>query len=899
MTDEEKESQLDADIMQSRADIEEALRAAGKPILSELPIEFVPPPVSSPHDTVFDLDLTILENENTAPTPSAITEMPAPASTKEPVGPADSQRVQDSENARLRQELQQANAHLANLRDENRQLRIDQEESRKASAQTGRLRHELSETEITLSQERSKIRTLRAALGDMENQQRSLAQERRNLAEQIQQYQQEIHQQAGELDRTRAEHAMYQERTGREMADLNQQVERLTGDRQTLKETCNRLRHEYETCQAQAAEEAAHLTDQLDELRKADDGLRQTIRRLNEEILAAKAKADQLPEMTQKLETLQAQLAQTQELLRQERLSDSALNQEIERLRAVALEHEHLKETLQSHIQQYKQTHQEELHAESVVLREQFEQERRILAEQIDQARQEKQKLTEEIERLGAEQSDYQEHADRRMADLTQQIEHLTDDRSRLQQEYDRQHHEYEAYQTQADGQIAHLTDQLDELRTGDDGLRQTIRRLNEEIMAANTKAQQLAEIMQKLETVQAELTQTRELLVQERQTGITHKQEIERLKASVTEQERLKETLQSQFQMQQAHERTLLAESAVLREQFEQERLTLAGQLEQALLEKQRIQNGFEKLRSEYLEYRNQISEKTAELQRQIDQLMKDYQTLKAAHEQTLAVVHERNDLRVRLKEFLTRQDELTAELTAVQNQLHQAQEAHKDQLKAVQKQYRDALSQNEHHKEELSVLQTQLEQAAQNARHYRHKAEQFDAVQAFLQEARQDLELVQDEITPVQEERIPSQAHPETTFAQPQAVSQDELAPRPDETMDAAETDAVPSIPAFNLAEQILAEHRRSVSSRRQRIKPAETAVKHEAIRQVVQYYVQTVAVPSEADHRPIELAAASANDASLSPFQRELLEEIIQRDIELLSEKSYHRKAFLMTS
>ncbi|MCI0499369.1 MAG: hypothetical protein L0Y36_06790, partial [Planctomycetales bacterium] len=426
------------------------------------------------------------------------------------------------------------------------------------------------------------------------------------------------------------------------------------------------------------------------------------------------------------------------------------------------------------------------------------------------------------------------------------------------------------------------LIEQIDELRKGDEGLRRTIGRLNEEIRTARTQAEVLPEMTEKLETLHAELAQTQQLLSEEHQSKLALNQEMEHLQAAADENARQKETLQ--------------AESAVLRDQFEQERRDITGQLEHVLLEKQRIQTGFEKLRAEYSEYHSHVCTEKTELQQQIAQLTGEHQALKEANTQLSSLIEERNNLQNRLNEYRVRQDELAAELTALRNRLDEDLQSHNLRLEYIQKQHQNTLAQNEHLTNTLSAIRKQLEEAAQTAQHHRYKAELFDAAQAFWQKTLQEIEHPQEQFA---EAPIPEDAHPQETPLQPEPVQPEELTTPSDETAAHEASDAAQQIPMFNLAEQILAEHRRPVSARRQRIEPAEAAGRHEAIRQVVEHYVCPAAAASEKPHEPAGFSFDFADDNTLSPFQRELLEEIIQKDVERLSETATHRKALLMTS
>ena len=95
---------------------------------------------------------------------------------------------------------------------------------------------------------------------------------------------------------------------------------------------------------------------------------------------------------------------------------------------------------------------------------------------------------------------------------------------------------------------------------------------------------------------------------------------------------------------------------------------------------------------------------------------------------------------------------------------------------------------------------------------------------------------------------------------------------------------------IPVFNLAEQIMEEHRRSVANRRQRLEPvSSTSPRGKSIKRVVQQYVGSVGpVPIAAD-RKTSIDHHPWAGQSLTPFQQEILEEIVRKDMECYSYKN----------
>ncbi|HOL32731.1 MAG TPA: hypothetical protein PK052_12210, partial [Anaerohalosphaeraceae bacterium] len=112
MRNEKNDISLDADILQSKADIQAALRAAGKSVLNETPAVQGEASISS-QDTLLGIDLSSLEDQqedSSASKDPQIPDMSAPAST-EMASPSDEliQTLEDldRENKQLKEQMQQ------------------------------------------------------------------------------------------------------------------------------------------------------------------------------------------------------------------------------------------------------------------------------------------------------------------------------------------------------------------------------------------------------------------------------------------------------------------------------------------------------------------------------------------------------------------------------------------------------------------------------------------------------------------------------------------------------------------------------------------------------------------------------------------------------------------------
>jgi len=77
-------------------------------------------------------------------------------------------------------------------------------------------------------------------------------------------------------------------------------------------------------------------------------------------------------------------------------------------------------------------------------------------------------------------------------------------------------------------------------------------------------------------------------------------------------------------------------------------------------------------------------------------------------------------------------------------------------------------------------------------------------------------------------------------------------------------------------------LSEHRRSTASRRKRIEPVASKTKETSVKNVVKQYIAEPVTTGRMEPERTDLGHNLWDDNSLTLFQQELLQEIIQRDI-----------------
>ena len=221
-SDEKNDRDLDADILQGKADILKALRAAGKPVSNESDS-----PSAEPNkDSVDDLDIIdtnddeqiltepgsdediswpeeaeILSESNSTEEPElTIVET---SEISDPVSPSEEHKSAPQPDVRRLQ------SRIAALTEENERLNADLRDHIQDTNQTQRLRFELSQIEVSLSRERSSARMLETKLNEVESLKLLLEQDCQALSEKIETLGAEKQQLSEKFNGLQTEHADY------------------------------------------------------------------------------------------------------------------------------------------------------------------------------------------------------------------------------------------------------------------------------------------------------------------------------------------------------------------------------------------------------------------------------------------------------------------------------------------------------------------------------------------------------------------------------------------------------------------------------------------------------------------------------------------------------------------
>ena len=760
MSDENKDRDLDADILQGKADILEALRAAGKAVPNE-------PDTGSDElveESLDDLDILDIKDDETGivypeevgpdeailqPSEGETAEsIPAgvisfeetqqnngsaevpETPTAESIDTSETPAASDGHKKTFQRDVRQLESRISTLMEENERLNADLKDHFQTASQTQRLRFELSETEVALSRERSNIRMLETKLNEIEGLKALLEQDCHSLSEKLEALEQEKQQLSDNFKNLHNEHSDYREKTGREVVDLNKQIERMTDDSDVLKNNLSKLRQELENSQAEARSGIEQLTQQRDALGQEKDSLQQTTSELNQQISGLREKEDALSQLQQQFESVQQELNETQSMLSQEQNLCTELKQDIEKLRATSEENDNVQQQLRVDTESYKSEAQH-LNAELSALREKFEQERGGFSERIGQMSQEKQELQDALEQTRAELAGAQEQGSQDVNSLNEQIQQLSSESNALKETYEQIRHEYEAHQTQTEGEIAHLAEEREMLQNETDLLRCSLSELQQEA---------------------------------------------------------------------EAH-----------------------------------------KLNAEALSHARQ----------QIEHLSTEHQKFKELHEQTSSAAEENEMLQKHVAELQTQKGELAETLSGLREQFDHTQTSKQAQFDEFQKQ----------------------------ADQFEQQLKCLDEMRVSLQQSQDESARLRDGNEELHEKLVHLESQLRTYTDTEIAISSGSDVTKPSEMVsEAMQEEAPPQVPVYNLAEQIMSEQRRVIGSRRQRVEPAAAGSKSESIKDVVKHYVGEPARPVETKTSYYDLW----NDDSLTAFQRELLQEITQKDI-----------------
>ena len=282
--------------------------------------------------------------------------------------------------------------------------------------------------------------------------------------------------------------------------------------------------------------------------------------------------------------------------------------------------------------------------------------------------------------------------------------------------------------------------------------------------------------------------------------------------------------------------------------------------------------------MRQEYETRQSQVNGEIANLKQQLEEVSAAHQELKELRDRVDSEIPSKEQLQLEANTLRTEKDELDRELSKLRTQLKRIEISNQAQIDDLEKQNRLL-------QEQLGILQekkteefqNQLEVLNKRAEQDKQALKQFGETKALLQETQDKAGHLEKENAALQ-----SQLSQLAAQAEPSTVSTNRDAAQTEPPVEPIEAEAQPQIPRYNLAEQILSEHRRSTASRRKRMEPVALKSKDDSVKNVVKQYVGMAVTAGQTKVERTALRHNLWDDDSLTLFQQELLQEIIQRDI-----------------
>lgn len=377
------------------------------------------------------------------------------------------------------------------------------------------------------------------------------------------------------------------------------------------------------------------------------------------------------------------------------------------------------------------------------------------------------------------------------------------------------------------------------------------LKKRKENTPAADAQVQQL---QNELDNAKASLSQQQTLLRLSQETTKTLKEELALLKQ--TTQDSSENNIQKEQQLAQ-----LRSEHDRMRREYEQFRgqknealSRIAGELENLKARHRQLNDNAEQTRHEYEAFQTQANGEIHSLTESRDLLQNENKTL-------------------------------TAELNRLKEE-HQALNQTLKDLKAEWLRLNDALGSERESGRTLGREKEELTQRMHvfesTERRLREEIKQLRESVVSAQTIREELAAAQKEINRLNEQ---NQSLEEQLNDLRQAAAESVASPT-DSVLEEEPFEEHYNIPAFNLADQIMEAHRRSIAGRRQRVQPAAIKPQARSVRNVIQQYI-SASVPEAAPvETPTPVPRHQWFDQSLTPFQQEILQEIIRTDMELYS-------------
>ena len=600
-----------------------------------------------------------------------------------------------------------------------------------------------------------------------------------------------------------------------------------------LQASLEQVRQEYQAAQTQTAAEFQALTEKIIFLKNEKSSLSSENAHLKNDL-------DDLRKNSSKIQSLQKELEQAHTVISQEKTQKQELENTIKALEdSLAIPHA----------------------------------ENRKLSEELAEKKDKLQQLTLKHNQL---QDEYERSGNQKNSEL----ETIRGQLDLLQMDIEQAHHEYEALQTQTSGEIQALTEKTTLLQNEKQNLVVEITQLKDQLADSHetdVQAQQLRNELHSLElTLSHERAHVRDLegtmkSLENELTDVNHGKQ--NLSEALTEKEQeLQQQQQKIEQLQNEYER--------FRHQEDRELENLTFQLKNSKSDIHQLQTDIEQSRHKYDDLQTQTSKDVQELTEKTNLLQSEKQTLS----DEIAYLKEEQQ---KAKEISEKLQCIEVDFKNVHKELINERE-NSENLRNEHEQVKSVLAQTQQEKEKLSSQLQGLQSTEEQLRNEIAALQKAVEGKGFSEEK---LATAQDEIERLnaQNEQLQSQiSDMESAEVSPQEAVKipEKIISEPTDNL----TEENSGIPVFNLAEQIMEEHRRSVSQRRQRIESDSNATHENSIKNVLEQYVHSANPVPVAEDRKSNIEHHPWVGQSLSPFQQKILEEIVRKDMELYSHKYF---------
>ena len=434
--------------------------------------------------------------------------------------------------------------------------------------------------------------------------------------------------------------------------------------------------------------------------------------------------------------------------------------------------------------------------------------------------------------------------------------------------------------------ELDQLGDQQPEFASERQQLQQENQRLLEDIDQLRAQTKDFHAISEQAERLRKELEKTDIILSQER----AH---IRQLTGTLKELEEELDVVR--------HERQDLAERLSTKEQ----------ELEQALSEHKRLHD-------EYNGFRNQENrdisdmtfqledhrEKMRNIEDQLEQVRHEYEAFQTQANGELSILTEKNQQlsnesrtlfaeAAALKERLQHADQQIDRIQTIEIDLKNANDAlsmerlSRQELQQQYEQLQSTASQLHREKDELVAHRQQQQAMESQLRQEIEKLQEsvgsFEDIGSELAKAKNENDQLRQQNRQLQEQVTEITVSEENDFGDDSSLEDDSaiVFADPNENQNN-------EIPVFNLADQIMEEQRRAAANRRQRPEPAVSAPSGNSISDVIRQYVGSANTAAEMNKRA-GIEHHPWSDPSLTPFQQDILREIVRKDMAFYGRKN----------